>query len=146
MKSLVEIEIDVPQRRLAELYGDPRLSTRWMDEIKQVEPISGELGTVGSKYRLVPKKGDMVFDATVIARSLPDELRLSLDASNVTVSVKGRLVPVSPERTRLISEEEFRFIGLFNTIFGFFASGVIKRAHRRHMEAFKQFAEAEHSR
>jgi hypothetical protein len=145
MKSLVEIRINVPQRKLAELYADPRLNTRWMDDIQKVELISGELGMVGSKYRLVPKKGDMVFVATVIARNIPDELRLNLDAANVTVSVKGRFIAVSPQSTRLISEEEFRFKGLFNTIFGFFAGGAIKRAHRRHMESFKQFAEAEYS-
>jgi Polyketide cyclase / dehydrase and lipid transport len=145
MKSLVEIEINVPQRKLAELYADPGLTTRWMDDIQKVEPISGELGMVGSKYRLVPKKGDMVFVATVIARNVPNEFQLSLDASNVTVSVKGTLRPLSPQRTQLTSEEEFQFKGLFNTIFGFFAGGAIKRAHRRHMESFKQFAEAEHS-
>ena len=144
MKSFVEIEIEVPQSRLAELYANPSLNTRWMDDIERVEPISGQLGMVGSKYRLVPKKGVMVFVATVIARNVPNEFQLSLEASNVTVSVKGTLRPLSPQRTRLTSEEEFRFKGFFNTIFGFFARGAIKRAHRRHMESFKQFAEAEH--
>jgi hypothetical protein len=89
----------------------------------------------------VPKKGKMVFVATVLARDLPAESRLSLDASNVTVSVKGILVPLSSDRTRLTSEEVFRFKGPLNRIFGFLARGAIKNAHRRHMEAFKRFAE-----
>lgn len=83
----------------------------------------------------------MVVVATVIARNLPTELRLSLDAYNATVSVKGTLVALSSQRTKLISEEVFRFKGLFNKVFGFLAQGAIRKAHRRHMESFKRFAE-----
>jgi hypothetical protein len=56
--------------------------------------------------------------------------------------VNVRFVALSSERTRLISEEVFRFKGLFNKVFGFLAQRSIKKAHRRHMEAFKRFAEA----
>lgn len=65
----------------------------------------------GSKYRMAPKTGDMVFVATVIARDLPDESRLILEASNVVVSLKARFVALSSEKTRLISEEVFSFKG-----------------------------------
>ena len=113
----------------------------WMN-VERVETISGQLGMPGSKYRLVPKKGKMVFVATVLARKLPSESRLSLEASNVTVSVKGLCVALSSDRTRLTSEEVFSFKGPLSKVFGFLAQGAIRRAHRRHMEAFKRFAEA----
>jgi hypothetical protein len=90
----------------------------------------------------VPKKGKMVFVATVLARNLPTESHLSLEASNVTVSVKGTLVALSSDRTRLTSEEVFSFKKPINRVFGFLARGAIRNAHRRHMEAFKRFAEA----
>ena len=143
MRSVVELEIDVPQERLASLFADPRQNTKWMDDVERVEAISGQLGAPGSKYRIVPKKGDMVFVATVVASDLPNELRLSLDASNVTVSITGTLAALSPDRTRLTSEEVFRFKGLLGRVFGYFARGAIKDVHRRHMEAFKRFAEAQ---
>jgi hypothetical protein len=76
LKSVIEIEIHVPQARLAALYADPKLNTRWMDDMERMEPISGQLGMPGSKYRLVPKKGDMVFVATVLVRNLPAEFAL----------------------------------------------------------------------
>jgi hypothetical protein len=145
IKSTVTLEIGRPQAQVAELYADPRLATRWMDDLERVEPVSGELGLPGSQYRLVPKKGKMVFVATVLARDLPREVRLRLEASNATVLVTGRLHSLSTDRTRLVSEEVFRFEGLFNTLFGFFAQGAIRKAHRRHMEAFKVFAEAQRS-
>jgi hypothetical protein len=141
MKSVIELEIDVPQARLAELFTDPGQNTRWMDDVDRVEAISGQPGMPGSKYRLVPKKGKMVFVATVLARNLPTEAHLSLEASNATVSVKGFFVALSSGRTRLTSEEVFSFKGPLNRILGFLAQGAIKHAHRRHMEAFKRFAE-----
>lgn len=140
MKSVVELDVSVPQGRLSELFLNPELSTEWMDDVERYEAISGEPGMPGSQYRLVPKSGSMVFVATVISRSLPGEASLQLDTSSVTVSVTGRFVPLSPDRTRLLSEEVFRFKGLYNKLFGYLARGAITKAHRRHMEAFKRFA------
>jgi len=111
MKSVVELDIDVPQSKLATLFVDPQQNTRWMDDLDRVEIISGPLGMPGSKYRLVPKKGKMVFVATVLVRNLPTESHLSLEASNVTVSVKGIFVALASDRTRLTSEEVFSFKG-----------------------------------
>lgn len=143
MKSVVEVDINVPQAKLAALFVDPRNSTKWMDDLDRYEPISGEPGVPGSKYRLVPRKGDMVFVATVIARALPNEARLSLDGPGVTVSVTGRFQPLAPNRTRIISEEVFSFNGPVRKAFGFFAQKAIRKAHRRHIEAFKRFAEGQ---
>jgi hypothetical protein len=143
VKSVIEIEIFVPQAKLAALYADPQHNTKWMDDIERIEPISGQPGMPGSKYRLVPKSGDMVFVATVLARNLPAELHLSLEATNVTILVKGRFTALSPSNTRLRHEQVFRFKGLFNKVFGFLAQRSIKKAQRRHIEAFKRFAEAQ---
>jgi hypothetical protein len=142
MKSVVELDINLPQAQCAELFADPNNNPKWMDDIERIEPISGKLGEAGSVYRLVPKSGKLVFVATVVSRELATELRLLLDATSVSVSVTGKLVALSERTTRLISEEIFSFKGLFNQIFGFLARGAIKRAHRRHMESFKRFAES----
>jgi hypothetical protein len=141
MKSVIELDIDVPQARLAALFADPRHNTAWMDDLERLEPISGEPGLPGSKYRLVPKKGKMVFVATVITRTLPTEVRLRLDASHVTVSVRGTFAALSSGRTRLTSEEVFSFKGLIHKVLGFLAQTSIRNAHRRHLEAFKRFAQ-----
>ncbi len=107
MKSVIELKIDAPLERIAALFADPQQNTKWMDDVERVEPISGQLGMPGSQYRLVPKKGNMVFVATVLSRNLPTEYQLILEASSATVSVKGTLVALSSDRTRLISEEVF---------------------------------------
>jgi len=143
VKSVVEIEIHVPRARVADLYADPQQNTKWMDDVERIEPISGELGMPGSKYRLVAKKGDMVFVATVLARNLPAELHLSLEGRNMTVAVKGLLTALSPTSTRLTHEQVFSFNGLFSNVLGLLGRRAIKKAQRRHMEAFKHFAETQ---
>ena len=74
MKSVIELEIDVPQARLATLFADAQQNTKWMDDVENVETISGQLGMPGSKYRLVPKKGKMVFVATYLPGIFPANL------------------------------------------------------------------------
>ncbi len=96
MKSVVKLDINVPQARLAELFANAENSPRWMDDLDRYEAISGEPGMPGSKYRLVPKKGAMVFIATVIAKDLPVQARVNLDAPNVAVSVTGTFEALSP--------------------------------------------------
>lgn len=141
VKSIVQLDINLPQQRLASLFADPTLSTKWMDDVERYEPLSGQPGAPGSKYRLVPKKGDMVFVATVVSNDLPNESRLSLEASNLTVSITARYLAIDNGRSRLISEEVFAFKTVVGRIMSFVARGAIRKAHRRHMEAFKRFAE-----
>lgn len=141
MTSVVEIDIAAPRARVADLFSDPGNNPKWMSDIERCEPVTGTLGMPGSTYRLVPKSGNRVFVATVVSRDLPDELRLRLDAPKVVVSIVDRFVATSPEVTRLVSEEEFRFKGVLSSMLGFLARPAIKKAHRRHMDAFKQFVE-----
>jgi hypothetical protein len=142
MKSFVEVEINIPQKEAAELYADPRNNPIWMHDIARYEPLTGEEGMPGSTYRLVPKEGDMVFVATVMERNLPDQLQLHLKASDVEVDVKGRFKSLSPTRTKLISEQVFRFKDGDETTVSAAVKEDMKAAHRRHMEDFKLFAES----
>lgn len=144
MKSVVKLTINVPQARLAELFANPVHSPQWMDDLARYEPIKGEPGTPGSIYRLVPKKGSLIFIATVVARDLPAQARVRLDGPSVTVAVTGTFEALSPGKTRMVSEEVFKFKGAAHKLLGFVARRGIKAAHRRHMEAFKRFAEAHH--
>lgn len=141
MKSIVEVEINLPQKEAAELYADPRNNLKWMHDIARYEPLSGEEGMPGSTYRLEPKEGEMIFVATVVERSLPDELKLHLEASDVDVEVRGTFSSLSPTRTKLISEQVFTFKGAEKETVSPSVKEDIKAAHRRHMEDFKRFAE-----
>ena len=41
MKSVVEVEIDMPLQEVAELLADPRNNPHWMHNVKSYEPVSG---------------------------------------------------------------------------------------------------------
>lgn len=139
MKSIVDITINAPRAKLVELFANPENIPKWMDDTKY-EPISGTPGQPGSKYRMISTTGQMDFVATVVA-SDPNQTRLDLDSPMVAVAITDTFIELGPQQTRLISEEEFRFKGLLNRVKGLFAGGAIKKAHRRHMEAFKRFGE-----
>ena len=141
MKSVVEVEIALPQARVAELHSNPELSAKWMDDIERYEPVAGEPGVAGSQYRLLPKRGSMVFLATVIQRDLPNELRLRLDTKGIEILATARFFSLPDGRTRLVSEQMFQFSGMVARVFGLLGQGAIRKAHRRHMQAFKRFAE-----
>jgi len=141
MKSVVELDIQAPCEAVAALFADPANTPEWMHDIKRCEPIEGRMGMPDSRYRMVPKTGDMEFVATVLSRTLPDQVILRLDGKNIVVLVTDRFIATSPRTTRLVSEEDFRFTTPFSWISGFFAQSSIRKAHRQHIESFKEFAE-----
>jgi hypothetical protein len=140
MKSVVELDVEAPQEKVAALFDDPWTFPQWMDDLERIEPVSG---SGMSRFRLVPKKGNLVFIARVVDGEPPHHAQLALDAPTVSVSVTGRFRKLSDQTTRLVSEEVFQFKGLLGHLFGWFGRGSIRRAHRRHMESFKRFAESQ---
>jgi hypothetical protein len=140
MRSVVEIDIEAPQERVAELFCDPANNPKWMNDLERYEPISGEQGAPGSKFRLVTER--MTFVATVIARRLPECVELVLDSKGVAVAIEVSFSTLPSGGTRLVSAEEFRFKGLARKAMSILARKGIATAHRGQMEAFKRFAEA----
>ena len=143
MKSVVKLDIDASQDELAELIFNPKASPRWMEDVQRIEPLGGKLGMQGSRYRLVPKDAGPGFVATVVSRQPPGKLRLVLDAPRVSVAVSTQLIKLSARRTRLVSEQTFRFNGAFSAVYGFLARRSFRRNHRRHIESLKQVAESD---
>jgi hypothetical protein len=140
VKSTVIVDVDAPPKEVANLFADPSVNTKWMLDIERYEPVSGKQGMPGSVYRLIPKRGSMLFTATVVKR-FPDQIELNLEAENVTVEVHGTTKSLADGRTRLISKENFKFKGVWNKAYGVLSSPAIRKAHRQHIHAFKKFAE-----
>jgi hypothetical protein len=140
MRSVVEMEIRGPRDRVVALYADPANNTKWMDDLAHNEPIFGRPGDVGSQYRMVAKDSDMHFVATVVAVRA-DHVQLHLAERRVSVDVHVDCTALNGNTTRFVSREEFHFRGLLPRLGGLLARGAIRKAHRRHMDAFKRFAE-----
>jgi hypothetical protein len=140
MRDTVGININAPVAKVASLFADPRLSESWMEDTSY-EPISGEQGEPGSKYRLTMGKGTMTFTATVVSRDLPREVRLVLDSPKVTVEITATFAAVGFDRTQLTSDEVFTFHGLLSKLLSLVARPGIRKAHRQQMASFARFAE-----
>ena len=139
MRHTVGVSINAPLEKVATLFANPRLSEKWMEDT-HYEPISGEQGAQGSKYRLTMEKGTMSFIATVLLRDLPREVRLLLESPKVAVNITVTFAAEGFDRTRLVSEEIFTFRGL-SRILSIIARPRIRQAHLRQMAAFARFAE-----
>ncbi len=142
MKSIVELEINAPQAKVAELFADLKAFPEWMDDVDRIEPVGGPTGLSEGAYRLVPKRGRLAFVARVVRRDPPFRSRLALRSRNISVDVTGTFVRLSDDRTKLVAKNEIGFRGLLSRALGLLGWRAIRRAHRRHMESFKRFAEA----
>jgi hypothetical protein len=142
MQDVVELEIEAPTEVVAERYSDPANSPKWMTDLKRYEPISGEQGEVGSKYRLLTTK-ELDFVATVVARDLPDSVVLLLDSPSVAVSINTTFAELPSGKTKLVSAEEFRFKSVLGRAASLFARRGIHKAHREQMRSFKRFVESD---
>jgi hypothetical protein len=114
-----------------------------MEDVARIEPL-GKTSPASPEpeYRLVPKKGNLAFVARVIRREPPYRSRLAMRTPNTSVLVTGTFVKLSDHKTKLIAKNVFLFGGLMSRLSGLLGWRAIRRAHRRHMESFKRFAEA----
>ena len=142
MKYTNQIEIDLPRQRMIELFDNPENMKQWQPGLQSYEFISGKPGEEGSKMRLKYKMNnrDLEMIETIIKRDLPDEFSGTYEAKGVYNIVKNRFVSLGPNRTKWISETEFRFSG-FMKILGFLFPGMFKKQSQKFMEMFKEFAE-----
>ena len=145
MKYTVETEIDAPIETVAELVGDPGNRKEWMEGLESDEHVSGTPGMPGAKSRLVFETGHttVTMDGTVISRDLPDGFSQTMEAPHVSIAITTRLVALSPQKTRHVSEQEYEFHGLKNKIIGTVMRRTFEKQTRRHVENFKQLAETE---
>jgi Icc-related predicted phosphoesterase len=71
---------------------------------------------------------------------LPDEFSGTYDAKGVFNVVKNRFVSLPDNRTKYISEQEFRFSG-FMKIIGFLMPSAFKKQSMKYLSDFKNFVE-----
>lgn len=142
MKYTIEIEINKPINTVVELFDNADNMTKWMEGLQSFEPLSGTPGQPGAKSRLRFKIGKREFEMieTVSVRNLPDEFSGTYEANGMINIVKNRFVKLSDNKTRYITEHEFRVKGLMNLI-AFLLPGTFKKQSLKYVNAFKVFVE-----
>ena len=143
MKYSVEIDIDLPVERVIELFDSSENLTEWQPGLQSFEHISGTPGEPGAKSRMVYQMGNRTVEMveTILTRNLPDEFSGSYEADGVYNIVRAKFVPISENKTRYVTEQEFEMKGMMMRLMAWFAPGAFKKESMKHLENFKSFAE-----
>ena len=89
MNYTIEMEIDQPRKKIAELFGDPQNLAYWQPGFLSLEHIGGDEGKPGAKSRRHYKNRDrdVELTETMIVDSLPDEFSATYDGKGIHMVV-----------------------------------------------------------
>lgn len=142
MKYTIDVEINKPLDKVIELFDNPANLDKWMPGLVSFEPISGTPGQPGAKSKLKFENGKNKFELieTILVRDLPKEFTGTYEAKGMKQHAKNSFIPVSSDKTRFVSEQEYTFSG-FMKVIGFLVPGMIKKQSIKCLDDFKVFAE-----
>jgi hypothetical protein len=142
MKYSNEVEINQPLQKVIELFDNPANMPHWQPGFISMEHISGEAGQPGAKSRLKYKMGkrDVEMIETITQRNLPHEFHGTYEAKGVYNVQKNYFTPLGDNKTKWVSESEFKFSGMMK-LFGWLMPGVFKKQSQKYLDLFKEFAE-----
>jgi hypothetical protein len=143
MKYTCELNINIPRKKVIELFDNPDNLKKWQPELVSFEHMSGEPGQVGAKSKLRYKMGKREVDMieTITVRNLPDEFSGSYEAKGVFNTFINKFEAIDENTTRWWTESDFQFSG-FMSIMSIFMGGAMRKQTETMMNNFKQFAES----
>ncbi len=137
--------IDLPRARVVELFDDPDNLSKWQEGLQSFEHLSGEPGQPGSTARLVyeHRGRNVEMIETIVTRNLPDEFSGTYETEGVWNEVRNSFVEEGPNRTRWVTETDFRFSSIRMRLMGIFMRPLFGRQTQKFLNDFKAFAERE---
>lgn len=143
MKYTSEIIINKPVNEVVQLFDNPDNLYAWMEGLTEFEHLSGEPGQPGAKSKLTFEMGKRTVEMieTVTVRNLPEEFSGTYEADKVFNKITNRFFPAGDGKTKYVSENEFELQGFFMKAMAFLLPGLFKKQTKKHLEAFKKFAE-----
>ena len=144
MKYSNEVIINLPVQKVIELFDNPANLPKWQKGFISFEPISGTPGQPGAKSKLKYKMGkrEIEMTETIIKRNLPAEFHGTYEAKGVYNRQKNFFTSVSENRTKWVSESEFKFSGMMRWM-GWLMPGLFKKQSQKYLDDFKEFSEKE---
>lgn len=144
MKYTCEVEINLPRKRVVELFQDPNHIKDWQEGFISMEHVTGEPGQAGAISNMHYKMGKREIDMqeTITKNALPDEFVAHYHAKGVHNIVENFFVDLGGGKTRFVTHNIFNFKG-FMKIIAFFMPGAFKKTSQKYLDAFKKFAESQ---
>jgi len=138
----VEVNIGVPVHRAAELFGNADNTPKWMNGLRSVELLNGELGEPGSRSKVVVVNGftTLKMVETVLEKDLPEQYVLTYESDTFNSRSTNRFFHVDERTSRFVMEQHIEFKGALKMA-GFLAKNGIKGHMMKNAQSFRRFAE-----
>jgi carbon monoxide dehydrogenase subunit G len=142
MKYSCEVEINLPVNEVVVLFDNPDNLKHWQPGLISYELVSGKQGEEGaiSKLKFQMGKREIDMSESITKRNYPNEFSAVYEAKGVYNAVTNRFIPIDENKTKYVTDQEFRFGG-FMKLLGIFMPGAFKKETQKNLENFKQFAE-----
>ncbi len=143
MKFTLEIEINRSIKEVTGLFDDLDNVKHWQPGLISYEFISGERGKPGAKTKMKYKYGkrEMEMTETITVFNPPEEYAAIYESKGVWNEVKNYFKKIDADKTKWISDIEFRFSGFMKYIVAL-VPGSVKKQSYKYMVKFKNFAES----
>ena len=141
MRYSQEVVINSPRDKVVKLFTDPTQFNGWQPDLECYELVSGEQAQTGAVAELTTRAGSRVtgMTETVELNDLPDSLVVIYETHGVWNRNANTFIAETPETTRWISDNEFKFTGARKALG--LLEGSFKKESQAVMDRFKAFAE-----
>ena len=140
LKHKFEIEISKPLDQVIKLFSNRDHLPKWQHGLLSEEPLPLLDGQRSYKLTFQLGRRKMKMTETIIRDALPAHYDIQYKMKGVKHSIQNSFSAVNDNKTKWISEVEYRFTGLMNLIARFMKSG-FEQQSRALMYSFKTFAE-----
>ena len=141
MKYTSEIEINLPREKVIELFDNKANLKHWQEGLQSFEHLSGDPGTIGSKYTLKYKMGKRNIEMTeTILKRESSNFDFLYEAKGVWNEVKNSFSEIDQNQTKWTIENDFRGKGMM-AIMMFLMPSMFKKQTMKFMNSFKKFTE-----
>lgn len=137
------IDINLPRKRVIELFDNTDNLKEWQPGLQKTEHLSGEPGQAGAKMKMYYKMGKREIEMieTITVRDLPEKFHGTYDANGVHNIQKNYFIELDDQTTQWKSICEFQFNNFTMKVMGWLMPGAFKKQSYKYMEQFKRFAE-----
>lgn len=143
MKYSTEVIIDLPREEVIKKLDNPDNMKHWQRGFIEYEQLDGSPGQEGAKMRLDYKMGkrELSMTETITKNSFPEEFHANYDTKGVQNIQKNYFHELEGNKTKWLSENEFKFDGFGMKLMGWLMPGAFKKQSLKYLNDFKNFAE-----
>lgn len=143
MKYTSEIVIDLPREEVIRKLDNADNMKHWQRGLISYTLLDGIPGKEGAKMELSYKMGkrDLIMTETVIKNNFPEEFQAYYDAKGVHNEQRNYFTEIATNRTKWVSESEFKFEGFGMKLMAFLMPRAFKKQSLKYLNDFKNFAE-----